>query len=139
LVLTTAQLALRHRRLHLNLDVVAGHGLVCDELDLEIDAVVTFRKIAEDPDVAQLIEKEAIAIANSTRYGLASYIQTNDITRAHRIAAELDAGEVLVNGAANVTVHRPFGGFGISGLGKEGGRVGFEEFLQIKTVAIAVR
>ena len=43
------------------------------------------------------------------------------------------------NGAANVTVHRPFGGFGISGVGKEGGRVGFEEFLQIKTVAIAVR
>jgi aldehyde dehydrogenase (NAD+) len=84
-------------------------------------------------------DEEAIAIANSTRYGLASYIQTNDITRALRIAAELDAGEVLVNGAANVTVHRPFGGFGISGVGKEGGRVCFEEFLQIKTVAIAVR
>ena len=84
-------------------------------------------------------DEEAIAIANSTRYGLASYIQTNDITRSLRIAAELDAGEVLVNGAANVTVHRPFGGFGISGVGKEGGRVGFEEFLQIKTVAIAVR
>jgi acyl-CoA reductase-like NAD-dependent aldehyde dehydrogenase len=84
-------------------------------------------------------DEEAIAIANSTRHGLASYIQTNDIARALQIAAELDAGEVLVNGAANVTVHRPFGGFGISGVGKEGGRIGFEEFLQIKTVVIAVR
>jgi aldehyde dehydrogenase (NAD+) len=79
------------------------------------------------------------AIANGTRYGLDSYIQTNDITRALRIASELDASEVLVNGAANVPVHRPFGGFGISGVGKEGGCAGFEEFLRVKSVAIAVR
>jgi aldehyde dehydrogenase (NAD+) len=84
-------------------------------------------------------DEEAIAIANSTRYGLSSYIQTNDVTRALRIAAELKAGEVLINGAHNLAVHRPFGGLGISGVGKEGGRAGFEEFLQIKTVAIAVR
>ena len=58
--------------------------------------------------------------------------------RAHR-AAELKAGEVLINGAGNLTVHRPFGGFGISGVGKEGGRVGFEEFLRVKAVGIAVR
>jgi aldehyde dehydrogenase (NAD+) len=84
-------------------------------------------------------DEEAIAIANSTRYGLASYIQTNDITRGLRIASELEAGQVLVNGAETTLVHRPFGGFGISGVGKEGGRAGFEEFLQIKTVAIAIR
>jgi aldehyde dehydrogenase (NAD+) len=84
-------------------------------------------------------DEEAIAIANSTRYGLASYIQTNNITRGLRMASELEAGQVLVNGAEPVPVHRPFGGFGISGFGKEGGHVGFEEFLQIKTVAIAVR
>jgi aldehyde dehydrogenase (NAD+) len=83
-------------------------------------------------------DEEATAIANSTRYGLSSYIQTKDLTRAHRIAAELEAGEVLINGAPNLAVHRPFGGIGISGVGKEGGRAGFEEFLRVKSVAIAV-
>lgn len=84
-------------------------------------------------------DEEAIAIANSTRYGLSSYVQTKDLTRANRIAAELEAGEVLINGAPNLAVHRPFGGIGISGVGKEGGRAGFEEFLRVKSVAIAIR
>jgi aldehyde dehydrogenase (NAD+) len=44
----------------------------------------------------------------------------------------------LINGAQNLAVHRPFGGFGISGVGKEGGRAGFEEFLRVKSIAIAV-
>jgi aldehyde dehydrogenase (NAD+) len=59
-------------------------------------------------------------------------------TRAHRIAAELEAGEVLMNGAPNLTPRRPFGGIGISGVGKEGGQAGFAEFLRIKSVAIAI-
>jgi aldehyde dehydrogenase (NAD+) len=80
-----------------------------------------------------------IAIANSTRYGLSSYIQTKDVTRAHRIAAALEAGEVLINGAPNFAVHRPSGGIGISGVGKEGGRAGFDEFLRIKSVAISLK
>jgi aldehyde dehydrogenase (NAD+) len=57
-------------------------------------------------------DEEVVAIANSTRYGLSSYIQTRDLTRANRIAAELEAGEVLINGAPNLAVHRPFGGSG---------------------------
>jgi aldehyde dehydrogenase (NAD+) len=81
-------------------------------------------------------EEEAIAIANGTEYGLSAYVQTNDLRRAHRLADELVAGEVLVNGAANLGVHRPFGGVGLSGFGKEGGRAGLEEFLQVKSVAI---
>jgi aldehyde dehydrogenase (NAD+) len=81
-------------------------------------------------------EEEAIAIANSTQYGLSAYIQTSDLRRAHRVADELVAGEVLVNGAVNLGVHRPFGGVGRSGFGKEGGRAGLEEFLQVKSVAI---
>jgi aldehyde dehydrogenase (NAD+) len=84
-------------------------------------------------------DEEAIAIANSTRYGLSSYIQTRDLTRAHRIAAELEAGEVLINRAPNLAPHRPFGGIGISGVGKEGGRAGLEEFLRVRSVAIATR
>jgi aldehyde dehydrogenase (NAD+) len=82
-------------------------------------------------------EEEAIGIANSTPYGLSAYVQTNDLRRAHRVAEELAAGEVLVNGAPNLAVHRPFGGIGLSGFGKEGGRHGIEEFLRVKSVGVA--
>jgi aldehyde dehydrogenase (NAD+) len=83
-------------------------------------------------------DDEAIAIANSTRYGLSAYIQTKDLKRATRIAAELETGEVLINGAMNLAAHRPFGGVGISGVGKEGGKAGFEEFLRVKSVGVGL-
>jgi acyl-CoA reductase-like NAD-dependent aldehyde dehydrogenase len=51
-------------------------------------------------------DEKAIAIANSTRYRLSSNIQTRDLTRAHRIAAELEVGEVLINGAPSLAPHR---------------------------------
>jgi aldehyde dehydrogenase (NAD+) len=82
-------------------------------------------------------EEEAIRIANNTRYGLSGYVQTQNLSRAHRVAEELVTGEVLINGAANLRVQRPFGGIGISGMGKEGGRLGVEEFLRVKSVGIA--
>jgi aldehyde dehydrogenase (NAD+) len=82
-------------------------------------------------------EDEAIEIANCTEYGLSAYVQTNDLRRAHRCAEELRAGEVLINGARNLAVHRPFGGLGRSGFGKEGGRQGIDEFLRVKAVGIA--
>ncbi|WP_375485261.1 aldehyde dehydrogenase family protein [uncultured Mycobacterium sp.] len=82
-------------------------------------------------------EAQAIEIANSTPYGLSGYVFTNDLKRAHRIAEEMETGEVLINGAAPLSVHRPFGGFGISGMGKEGGREGLDEFLRTKSVSIA--
>ena len=56
--------------------------------------------------------------------------------RALTIAEQLNTGEVLINGAVNAAVHRPFGGFSTSGLGKEGGRHGLEEFLRVKSIAI---
>ncbi|EIV91412.1 aldehyde dehydrogenase [Frankia sp. QA3] len=83
-------------------------------------------------------EEEAVALANGTRYALSSYVQTRDLQRALRVAAELDAGETLINGATNLKVGRPFGGFGLSGVGKEGGRQGIEEFLRIRSVGITV-
>jgi aldehyde dehydrogenase (NAD+) len=83
-------------------------------------------------------EEEAIEIANGTRYGLSAYVQTNDLKRAVRVASELDAGQILVNGAANSVVGRPFGGFGLSGVGKEGGHQGIEEFLRVKSIAIGM-
>jgi aldehyde dehydrogenase (NAD+) len=82
-------------------------------------------------------EDEAIRIANNTEYGLAAYIQSNDLKRVHRLAERLRAGGVYVNGATQINPHTPFGGVGISGFGKEGGRAGIDEFLRYKTVTIA--
>ncbi len=82
-------------------------------------------------------EQEAIQIANNSQYGLSGYVQTADLRRALRVAEALDTGEVMINGAPNLMVNRPYGGFGVSGVGKEGGRHGIEEFLRVKGVGIA--
>lgn len=82
-------------------------------------------------------EDEAVAIANNSDYGLAAYIQSNDLKRVHRIAERLKSGGVYVNGAYQINPHTPFGGIGISGFGKEGGKAGLDEYLRYKTVAIA--
>lgn len=83
-------------------------------------------------------EDEAVALANNSEYGLAAYIQTDNLERAHRVAERLHAGGVYVNGATQINPHTPFGGIGISGFGKEGGKAGIEEFLHMKTVTIGV-
>jgi aldehyde dehydrogenase (NAD+) len=82
-------------------------------------------------------EEEAIEIANRTRYGLSGYIQTANLKRGLRVAEAMITGEVLINGAANLPVNRPFGGLGVSGTGKEGGFAGIDEFLRIKGIGIA--
>lgn len=81
-------------------------------------------------------EDDAVRIANSTSYGLAAHLQTSDVRRAHRLGERLTAGGVYVNGAFQIFPHTPFGGLGISGFGKEGGRAGIDEFLRYKTVSI---
>ncbi|MEZ5709218.1 MAG: aldehyde dehydrogenase family protein [Blastomonas sp.] len=83
-------------------------------------------------------EDEAVAIANNSEYGLAAYIQSNDLQRVHRLSERLNAGGVYVNGGFQINPHTPFGGIGISGFGKEGGKAGIEEFLHYKTVTIGV-
>ena len=82
-------------------------------------------------------EEEAIEIANSTQYGLGGYIQTNDLKRAHRVATALKTGFVHLNGSRNIPAHAPFGGLGLSGFGKEGGRPGLDEFIRLKTVSLS--
>jgi aldehyde dehydrogenase (NAD+) len=83
-------------------------------------------------------EEEAVAIANATEYGLASYLYTSDVQRVQRLVPQLQAGGVYVNGASPVVgAELPFGGVGISGFGREGGEEGLFEFLQTKAVAIA--
>ena len=79
-------------------------------------------------------EEEAIEIANDTPYGLAAYIQTGNPERARRVAAQLRAGMVQVNGAGRPS-GSPFGGYKQSGVGREGGVWGIEEFLEMKTIS----
>jgi aldehyde dehydrogenase (NAD+) len=79
-------------------------------------------------------EEEAIAIANDTAYGLSSYLQTGNAERARRVARQLRTGMVNLNGNSNAP-GSPFGGYKQSGNGREGGRYGLEEFLEIKAVS----
>lgn len=73
-------------------------------------------------------EEEAIQLANDTRYGLAGYVWTNDVKRAHRVAQAVDAGMLWIN-AQNVRDLRiPFGGMKASGIGREGGHYAILEF-----------
>jgi aldehyde dehydrogenase (NAD+) len=84
-------------------------------------------------------EDEAVALANGTRYGLAAYVHTRDISRALRLASALTAGNIGINGAgAPAGYAAPFGGVKDSGYGREGGRDGIMEFLTTKNVAIAL-
>jgi aldehyde dehydrogenase (NAD+) len=83
-------------------------------------------------------EEQAIDIANSTEYGLASYVYTKDIDRIQRMVTALHAGGVYINGASPVVgCELAFGGVGISGYGREGGEEGLFEFLRTKAVGIA--
>ena len=79
-------------------------------------------------------EEEAIELANDTPYGLAAYIQTGSSERARRVAAKLRAGMIQVNGSSRAS-GSPFGGYKQSGVGREGGVWGIEEFLEIKSIS----
>jgi len=79
-------------------------------------------------------EAEAIAIANDTPYGLAAYVQTADQARAERVARQLRAGIINLNGAWISDVS-PFGGFKQSGNGRELGKWGLEDYLEVKAVS----
>jgi acyl-CoA reductase-like NAD-dependent aldehyde dehydrogenase len=83
-------------------------------------------------------EDEAIALANGTPYGLAAGVQTRDITRAHRVAARLDAGIVWVNDWAMLDPAMPFGGVKASGFGREYGPEGLEAYTRTKSVLISL-
>ena len=78
-------------------------------------------------------EDEAIEIANDTDYGLTNYIQTQDKEKVQRVARKLRSGMVDVNGAG-IAVDAPFGGYKHSGIGREAGKEGLIEFLEVKSV-----
>jgi succinate-semialdehyde dehydrogenase/glutarate-semialdehyde dehydrogenase len=80
----------------------------------------------------------AIELANNVPYGLAAYLWTRDLTRAMRVAEGLDYGIVGVNDGVPSTAQAPFGGFKLSGIGREGGHEGIEEYLETKYVSVAL-
>ncbi len=81
-------------------------------------------------------EEDAIARANDTEYGLVAYVFTNDLKRAIRVCEALDTGMVGLNQGMVSNAGAPFGGVKQSGIGREGGHEGLEEFLETKYVAV---
>jgi betaine-aldehyde dehydrogenase len=83
-------------------------------------------------------EEEVIARANATDYGLAAGVFTNDLTRAHRVIARLQAGTCWINHYNVTPIELPFGGVKLSGLGRENGRAAIEHYTQLKSVYVAM-
>jgi succinate-semialdehyde dehydrogenase / glutarate-semialdehyde dehydrogenase len=84
-------------------------------------------------------DDEVIARANDTTFGLAAYISSRDLRRVIRVSEALEYGLVCVNDATGYTHEIPFGGFKESGLGREGGRHGIHEYLEVKSVSLNIR
>jgi len=78
-------------------------------------------------------EEQAIGIANDTPYGLAAYVWSRDNVRARRVGSRIRAGQVALNGASG-DMRTPFGGFKMSGNGREYGEHGLRDFLEVKAV-----
>jgi succinate-semialdehyde dehydrogenase/glutarate-semialdehyde dehydrogenase len=108
-------------------DVTGGMRILEEETFGPIAPIVVFRDDAE-----------AVRAANATPFGLAAYICTRDLGRAFRVAEALDYGIVGVNDGLPAVPHAPFGGVKFSGIGKEGGKWGLEEYLDVKYVSIAI-
>jgi succinate-semialdehyde dehydrogenase/glutarate-semialdehyde dehydrogenase len=103
---------------------------------MDICSVETFGPVA--PLIAFRTEEEAIAKANASEYGLASYVFTRDLGRAFRVSERLEYGIVGVNDPLPSVAQAPFGGWKESGLGREGGRHGLEAFLEIKYISLGL-
>jgi succinate-semialdehyde dehydrogenase/glutarate-semialdehyde dehydrogenase len=103
---------------------------------MRILAEETFGPIA--PVIRFTDEREVVRQANAVPVGLAAYLWTRDLSRAFRVAESLEYGIVGVNDGVPSTPQAPFGGVKLSGIGREGGKWGLEEFLDIKFVSIAL-
>jgi 5-carboxymethyl-2-hydroxymuconic-semialdehyde dehydrogenase len=83
-------------------------------------------------------EDDALRLANGVKYGLAAYLWTNDVRRAHRFAHGLEAGMVWVNSQNVRHLPTPFGGMKASGIGRDGGDYSFDFYMETKNIAIAL-
>ena len=100
--------------------------------DMRVNTEEIFGPVA--PLIRFTSEDEAVSIANSTEFGLAAYFFTKDVNRAWRVAERIEAGMVSVNDGIFSNEVIPFGGIKESGLGREGGVEGLEEYLETKFV-----
>jgi succinate-semialdehyde dehydrogenase/glutarate-semialdehyde dehydrogenase len=101
--------------------VPAGSVLLAEEIFGPVAAIVAFRD-----------EDEAVALANATEYGLVSYVFTESLARGQRMIERLQTGMMGLNVGAVSNAAAPFGGWKMSGLGREGGDEGIHEYLQTK-------
>jgi len=104
--------------------------------DMQIAKEETFGPLA--PVIRFETDAEVVAMANDTPFGLASYLFTNNINRAFTIAEGIESGMVGINTGLISTELAPFGGIKQSGLGREGGRQGIEEYLETKYMCLAI-
>jgi succinate-semialdehyde dehydrogenase / glutarate-semialdehyde dehydrogenase len=96
----------------------------------------TFGPVA--PVLTFSTEAEAIERANAVPYGLAAYLWTRDLSRAFRVAEALDYGIIGLNDGLPSAAQVPFGGFKDSGIGREGGKWGLDEYLEIKYISLSL-
>jgi succinate-semialdehyde dehydrogenase/glutarate-semialdehyde dehydrogenase len=108
-------------------DVPAGSAINTEEIFGPVAPITTF-----------VTDEEAVAAANDTEYGLASYVYTRDLARTIKVAEALDFGMVGINTGLVSNPAAPFGGMKASGFGREGGFEGIEEYLETTYVALPV-
>ena len=90
------------------------------------------------PIVFTNTDEEAIELANATEFGLIAYVYSTDLKRAMKVAESLESGMVAINKGVISDPAAPFGGFKQSGLGREGGFAGIEEFLETKYIGVEI-
>lgn len=109
-------------------NVRPDNPLACEEIFGPVLSILTFDT-----------EEEAVRLANNSRYGLAAAVWTNDVARSLRLAGQIKAGTVWVNTYVTAFPELPFGGYKQSGLNREMGREGLEDFTEVKSIQIHLK
>jgi succinate-semialdehyde dehydrogenase/glutarate-semialdehyde dehydrogenase len=102
--------------------------------DMRVVKEEVFGPIA--PMIKARSEEEMIRIANETELGLGAAVWTSDISRAERLAREIDSGFIAINGVVKSDTRLPFGGVKKSGIGRELSHYGLKEFVNVKTIMV---